>query len=325
MSALTVIDGQVLNPVAVDGIRHATHATLQVGGAVLGTCSYGSHPGSETLALQDIHSLASLQQLLAALLPAGMPLVGIVIKHGGTAAEGQHGSPLSPLLAQPLSINGCTQLAMLKSFLDGLVREPKDGQLLDEMLKVLMAQATQLRRLSLVSCMTDQLPQSIVSATALRQLSLRDCGLTGLSGGPYFERLQHLSIRGNSYAELPQALTQASRLRQLTADASSTSEADVQAVLVHLPTLKCVIFQGQPSPHVVERIRIATPAIKLQMSDASQAALDRTVTPWASCAGTFYVPQLGSEQAGRPFSHEAARLSDCLQVIVGGKAVPLPA
>ncbi len=58
----------------------------------------------------------------------------------------------------------------------------------------------------------------------------------------------------------------------------------MQAVLVHLPTLKCVIFQGQPSPHVVERIRTATPAFKLQMSDACQAALDRTVTPWASCA-----------------------------------------
>jgi len=101
---------------------------------------------------------------------------------------------------------------MLKSLhLDGLVREPKDGQLLDEMLKVLMAQATQLQRLSLVSCMTDQLPQSIVSATALRQLSLRDCGLTGLSGGPYLDRLEHLSIRGNSFVELPQALTQASR------------------------------------------------------------------------------------------------------------------
>lgn len=57
-------------------------APVPVPGGALGVCSYGKagfcRPGQ--LYLQDIQSLSSLSQLLAAMLPAGMPFTELMVE-----------------------------------------------------------------------------------------------------------------------------------------------------------------------------------------------------------------------------------------------------
>lgn len=234
---------------------------LQVGNAVLGSCVYGDMPscGPGQLSLQDIRRLASLQELLAALLPAGALLTQLEL-----IGDLRRGSPLPPLLAQPHGLEGCTQLATLESLsLHRMARDPADAEL-NRVLQTLLPQAPQLHKLSLGDCEVGQMPSCVATATRLRQLHLVGCGLTHLPDGQYLEGLQLLALRRNSFDELPRALTAATRLRELQWDGANLTEADVQAVLARLPHLTTYVLE-RPSPAVVDCITRAVPAIDVQV------------------------------------------------------------
>ena len=147
----------------------------QVGGAALRECTYSS--AARQLAVRDITSLPSFRQLLAALQPAGTPLLQLVISGPEFGSAG-----LQPLLRSPGALNGCSQLASLTSLDLHHMGWAADPLLFDTALRALLQQAPRLAALKLrgCTCVAEAFPATITSRAGLQHLSLHSCSLQQL-------------------------------------------------------------------------------------------------------------------------------------------------
>ena len=139
-----------------------------MGGAQLVSCKYEADPSgaSGLLEVTGADFPASLQQLLAALVPAGKPLTALRLQ----------GSPLTEAAA----LQGCSALQDLRSLLlsGGTIWG-------DAVLQALLLQAPRLRELVLYHCFASCLPPSLVARQGLETLVLVGYRLEDLPVGPY--------------------------------------------------------------------------------------------------------------------------------------------
>ena len=148
-------------------------APLQVGGADLQECcfQYYTHrsregPRPRVLEIVRIREMASLQQLLCTLAPAGTPPTHLHIA-------------ASQLDVLAPALQGCSALAGLSSLMLSGFTSGRAA------LDTLLPQALQLKELDLRRSCQEGLPPSLTSRQGLTRLTLHGNGLQDLPPGPY--------------------------------------------------------------------------------------------------------------------------------------------
>ncbi|KAI7838717.1 hypothetical protein COHA_007513 [Chlorella ohadii] len=238
------------------------HASLEIGGAVLESCTAESchwADGTELeLELRTIESVPSLEGLVEAALPPRTEpsqLRTLAIMDGTL--------PLPAVL-------GCPFLGHLTRLVLSRCSFPDVGLLAG--LEALLQQAPRLQDLSLLVYFDEPpLPAALVNRTGLRQLCLRYNFLTELPPGPYLHGLKVLDLGYNSWAVMPPALAAATSLTALSLANNPDlvlTTADVDGTLCRLPRLRRLYLDvSRVPPDVLGRLSACAPHLQVATLD----------------------------------------------------------
>ncbi|KAL4424306.1 hypothetical protein ABPG75_001607 [Micractinium tetrahymenae] len=249
-----------------------TRALCQVAEARLGfvclSCAQpatGEGPAWASLSLDGrrraagsrLQPLSSLPALLAATLPAGVPLRCLCL----------HGCQLAAA-----DVTGCCAwLADVETFkAEGCTDERPGGfdssnagagavgftVVLEPLLQAMPA----LRKLELAACLAGKVPPWLAAKRGLRKLALPDNGLSDLPADPFLSTgVTELDLSRNSFARLPPALLAASDLESLLLPGCAQlvlAAEEAEQLLQVLPRLRTVDLTGTAiAADVVERLQ----------------------------------------------------------------------
>ena len=183
------------------------------------------------LRLSMVPAAASMQQLLSALRPGGVPAVQRL--------------QLDDCEIGPAALAHCTQLSSVTWMCLGSCEAAAAGGW-EAAMAALLRHAPRLSSLHLETSLDGELPQCLILHSGLRRLGLWGNGLQALPAGPYLASLERLALWEDTLLQLPASLAVATALTALEVqrhpDAPALSAVSLDAVLGSLPRLQSLVL-----------------------------------------------------------------------------------
>ena len=215
---------------------------MQVAGCALRSCNYRElhikdfyhkYSGGAGLRLSMVPPAASMQRLVSALRPGGVPAVQRL--------------QFSDCAFSPAAFEHCTQLAAVTLlFFYGCAAAAAGGW--EAAMAALLRHMPLLSSLHVEGSFGGELPLCLTTHTQLRCLTFTDTTVQALPAGPYLASLEELFIAEEELEQLPPALTAATALTSLEVHVNFSAPplpADgLGAVLAHLPRLQSLALTG---------------------------------------------------------------------------------